>query len=748
MGKTSHLKTLVLATLSLAAFACSESDESENYRPQNYNVSGKVEKGPFVSGSTITVQPLNAKMQPLGEMYTSTIQDNAGSFTFGSKLFNAPFAELTANGYFFNEVEGELSSGTLNLRAIVDLSDQSTIHVNILTHLKYQRVLTLVEQGRSFKEANTQAQEELFAAFGLSRYAATDASRFSIVGGNEEAAALVAVSSLLLIDRSEAGVTEYLAELCREFGQNGGFSSATLQQMEKDREKLWKCFEEIRGNIVRRYEELGMTVGVKDLKYFFDWDGDGVAGNEIVPEGEEVTLENTRIEVPGEGGSYRIRITSPVPVYLTPKVGFWELPGVSVPESFGELYEEIPKQEMTVEKELADNVLTVKVAPANSRTEKKTTIYLYDCIGTVLGAVEVVQEGADIPVHVPLLGKGGRDYVNGMAIVLAYAFAEYNLLQQLYHYNKQADLVEQNVRPTCAAIVNSWDRFWLFNKQNVSLKQRDADWLGVYQDICNVFSALQYYYMVAAWGDMLYITDYKWYEDNNWGIARTDAAVILSKLEDNLQQAIGNLEEKKNESLSDANGFFFVSKDVARVLLADIYMYRQKYDKAEQLLGEVIRNGFYQLDNSNYSNRETIDRLLNDRSGKEVLFAVYNDRNNTYHYSDIELLTPSVIPVQTYTEVMLSYAECLYKQGRAGEAGNRLNEVIEAKNIRIDSNDVLGGIAEARRQLLLYGLGNFAFFKRNGLAQDAYGVEAYRLLFPLPSDELNKNPLMTQNPGY
>ena len=53
-----------------------------------------------------------------------------------------------------------------------------------------------------------------------------------------------------------------------------------------------------------------------------------------------------------------------------------------------------------------------------------------------------------------------------------------------------------------------------------------------------------------------------------------------------------NLEEKKNESLRDANDFFFVSKDVARILLADIYMYQGNYRQAEPLLAKVISGGW------------------------------------------------------------------------------------------------------------------------------------------------------------
>ena len=81
--------------------SCSEDENlGEGFKPQTYNVSGKVEKGPFISGSTITIQPMNEKLQVLGSLYATTIQDDMGNFSFGSKMFEAPYAELTANGYF------------------------------------------------------------------------------------------------------------------------------------------------------------------------------------------------------------------------------------------------------------------------------------------------------------------------------------------------------------------------------------------------------------------------------------------------------------------------------------------------------------------------------------------------------------------------------------------------------------------------------------------------------------------------
>ena len=164
-----------LLFLCISSVSCSSDEGGEELPPASYNVSGKVEKGPFVSGSTITVQPMNERLQVTGEMYSTTINDDLGNFTLGSKEFQSPYAELMATGYFFNEVEGALSDGTLTLRALADLSDKQTVNVNVLTHLKYTRMRNLISSGSSFESANRQAQEELLRQFGLEKYTSKDA---------------------------------------------------------------------------------------------------------------------------------------------------------------------------------------------------------------------------------------------------------------------------------------------------------------------------------------------------------------------------------------------------------------------------------------------------------------------------------------------------------------------------------------------------------------------------------------------
>ena len=110
--------------------------------------------------------------------------------------------------------------------------------------------------------------------------------------------------------------------------------------------------------------------------------------------------------------------------------------------------------------------------------------------------------------------------------------------------------------------------------------------------------------------------------------------------------------------------------------------------------------------------------------------------------------TPLLVPVMTYTDVLLSQAECLYKNGKANEAEQQLNKVMAAKNISVSGSNVLEKIKDARLQLTLYTNTNFAFMKRNNFATDIYGIEDYRQLLPIPQSDMYNNPSMTQNPGY
>ena len=255
-----------------ALVSCSDSkaepDDPEETTPTSHIVCGKVEKGPLVRGSQVDMRTLDKNMVPTGSSYTTTIENNTGDFNFGSLQVNSPYAKLTADGYFFNEVNGALSRGTIKLDAIVDLSDNSTVNVNVLTHLKSQRIIYLVTNKKlGFKEANEQAQKELLTQFGLQQYCGKDVSQYSITSGDDAAGVLIAVSSLILSDRSEAEIVEFLSLLSDEFRTTGMFSDNTKEVLKATRKDLNRQLEDISVHIKDRYNELGQNVSVKDLAY-------------------------------------------------------------------------------------------------------------------------------------------------------------------------------------------------------------------------------------------------------------------------------------------------------------------------------------------------------------------------------------------------------------------------------------------------------------------------------------------------
>lgn len=755
MRKSNLLPLLSMLVVSSFITSCSDDNiaNEEKYTPQTFSVNGKVEKGPFVSGSNVTIQPMDSKLQVKGEYYGTIVTNNAGNFSLGSKMFETPYAEITTQGYFFNEVTGQLSDGIISLRSLADISDNSTINVNLLTHLKYKRIVTLVNQGKSFKEANRQAQEELFAVFGLSEYNTADAAQFSISSGTDEAAALIAVSSLLLSNRQEAAFTEYLTLLCDVFGSSGDIPDDMRYQIKEDRESLLHRLNDIKSNIIRRYEELGMTINVKDLVPFFDWDDDGVAGNEVLRNGQSVEVDPI-IDVPNNGGNYQIKIISPIPLYLNaPLNAPLKDPDCSVGSDsfYMGLYIEEPNNKtpkpISVTKEINNNILTLDIAALDNNVDQSASIPLYDYIGNEIAKITVVQAGNhnnDDYTYSIKLGNDAGKVVGVMKEIMGDAFSAYSIINQLYLYNTQLNTVNQYLQPFSNIISDCWGKLYNSNRYNLTLQKADKQQKSLFQPICDVFSSMIYYHLISLWGDVPYIhiDNFQEYEQT-MHITREDSSILLDMLIDCLNKAIPSLPDKRSE-FTDINSFFFISKDVARILLANIYMYKQDYANALNVYEDVIKSGFYELDRSDFSSVEGINNLHLSGMGKEVIFAI--DCNPNKLIEPIE--TPQIIPLFTYTDVMLSYCECLYKQGNNNIANTVFNDIISAKDIEIASDNILNGIKEARKKLLKHTTGNFSFMKRNGFAVEEYGIEEYRLLLPIPASEIALNPNLNQNPGY
>ena len=98
--------------------ADTSSSDDETTATSAVTLSGKVQKGPYIQGTEITVRELDSSMIPTGNTFTGTIDDNTGSFSIKGKLSNKT-VELSADSYYFNELSGSLSSEKLTLSAVI-----------------------------------------------------------------------------------------------------------------------------------------------------------------------------------------------------------------------------------------------------------------------------------------------------------------------------------------------------------------------------------------------------------------------------------------------------------------------------------------------------------------------------------------------------------------------------------------------------------------------------------------------------
>ena len=190
-------------------------------------ISGVSQKGPFVNGSSVTVQELNGKtLAQTGLGFEGKIKNDLGEFSVKVNKLESQYALLKANGYYRNEVTGDKSKGQVTLYALTDLSNRDEVNVNLLTHLAYERSLYLATVDTlSVAKAKKQAEAEIFKSFGIEGNFAA-AEDLNIFGADDQSAALLAVSILMQSDLSEGDFSERLADYAADIESDGIWNDA------------------------------------------------------------------------------------------------------------------------------------------------------------------------------------------------------------------------------------------------------------------------------------------------------------------------------------------------------------------------------------------------------------------------------------------------------------------------------------------------------------------------------------------
>lgn len=266
------LFTIFATFVMLCAVGCKEQGGGDDIVGGSYNIHGAIQKGPFVQGSSITIQPLNKNLKPIGQMYITQTTNDAGMFEMED--VNSKYAEIIATGYYFDEVEGKISSGTLTLRSIADLKDGTQTNVNLLTTLTYNRIKNLVtKEGKEIAEAQSQAEKELYAALGIPEdlQPSVSCGAMNIANSGDGDGLLLALSAVVQEGRSVGELTQYISKFSSDLADDGAVSESILNKFNIDGQHLFLFKELVRSNLNKRYKELGQESIIPEFEKYLPY---------------------------------------------------------------------------------------------------------------------------------------------------------------------------------------------------------------------------------------------------------------------------------------------------------------------------------------------------------------------------------------------------------------------------------------------------------------------------------------------
>jgi uncharacterized protein (TIGR02145 family) len=276
MKKITRILKVILSILSIFLLFQTCKKDTDNVKIRKDRISGYVQKGPYINGTTIQLNELNSSLEQTGKVFSTQIIDNKGSFEIANIALSSQFVQFLANGYYFNEFTGDISPSPLSLYALSDITDISTVNVNILTHLEKSRVEYLIVKGKSFSEAKDTAQKNVLAIFGFQAQNMDKSEMLDIAVNKEENAILLAISIILQGNRTVGDLTELLANITTDIQQDGKVNDATILSKLRSTTVLLDLAK-IRINLEKRYQNLGINTIIsgfeKYVNYFLSFTG-------------------------------------------------------------------------------------------------------------------------------------------------------------------------------------------------------------------------------------------------------------------------------------------------------------------------------------------------------------------------------------------------------------------------------------------------------------------------------------------
>lgn len=220
----------------------------------NKTISGLAQKGPFDVGSTVSLSQFDSKtFLQTGSNYTGKVANTSGAFEISNITLSSPYVTIQANGSYRSEITGKFTSGKITLKSFADLSNQSNVNINVLTHLANKRIAYLVSKGTNFSDAKKQAEGEVLKIFGIK----DDVKNFeglNLFGKNNGSAVLMAISIMMQRDLNIADINSLLSEFETNFEKTGKWDESAQAKIAdwSSTKDLTDGLDSIRKNIEKR----------------------------------------------------------------------------------------------------------------------------------------------------------------------------------------------------------------------------------------------------------------------------------------------------------------------------------------------------------------------------------------------------------------------------------------------------------------------------------------------------------------
>lgn len=429
-----------------------------------------------------------------------------------------------------------------------------------------------------------------------------------------------------------------------------------------------------------------------------------------------VLCDSLEILVPNEGGLYTIWIDSPDSVFMFDPIEWVGMHDFYANEN-GEAF---LCNRINYDKQLNGNLLTIDVKKLQSSTTCTEHFRVYGSVepnpivftGPLVGTVYIKQEGGTVELPEPLhLGESGLSAVN---LIKNYLVKQIEAFLELEDYLCKMDdsyRINYQIENLVSEIL---DQYYIYNGNIRTFLESEASLLNLYGSYYKLYRAMYNSVMVRYWEKIPY------YAEQTVSYVSTSQEV-LADMEKDLLAVLDELDEKEYNSLGDANDFFFASKDVARALLANVYMLKGDYVGAIPLLQEVIAGGFYQLD---------VSVEYNQKESKEIIFGLMRTNESSTE-------TSSLIPYITLSDMYLSLAECQYGIGDEKTARETQQQVLDTKKLSLADLNFMEQLKAARKELFFKRGNYFTSIVCDGLDENACSLEEFRTLFPIVKENSN-----------